>query len=80
MLERKGLTRTQTDPADQRARRVALTPAGHARLAAALPIWTATHAGLEAELDAGQPAQLRRGLNALAQPAPPICKEEEYVR
>lgn len=77
VLEREGLTRTEADPADQRARRIALTAAGHARLVAALPIWTTTHAGLEAMLDADQPDQLRRGLNALAAPAPPVCEEED---
>ncbi|MDB5471641.1 MAG: MarR family transcriptional regulator [Caulobacter sp.] len=77
VLEREGLTRTEADPTDQRARRIALTAAGHARLSAALPIWTAMHAELEAELDAEQPAQLRRGLNALAAPAPPVCEAEE---
>jgi DNA-binding MarR family transcriptional regulator len=76
-LERDGLTRSQPDPADQRARRVALTPAGQARLAAALPLWTVLHAQLESELAAGQPAELRRGLSALAAPAPPVCDEEE---
>ncbi len=78
-LERDGLSRTQVDPTDLRARRIALTPAGHARLAAALPLWTAQHACLEAELEAEQPAQLRRGLNALAAPAPPVCEQEEYA-
>ena len=68
VLEREGLTLTRADPADQRARRIALTAAGHSRLAAALPIWTAEHAALEAGLDTDQPAQLRRGLNALAAP------------
>ena len=85
LLTRDGLTRTEADPVDQRARRIALTPAGLARLAAALPIWTAVHAGLEAELEADQPAQLRRGLSALAAPgpremAPPVCEAEEYPR
>ncbi|WGM39109.1 MarR family winged helix-turn-helix transcriptional regulator [Caulobacter sp. NIBR1757] len=74
VLEREGLTLTQADPADQRARRIALTPAGHGRLAAALPIWTAVHAALEAGLDTDQPAELRRGLNALAAPAAPLCE------
>lgn len=74
VLEREGLTRTAPDPEDQRTRRIALTAAGNARLAAALPIWTAMHADLEAGLDADQPDQLRRGLNALAAPAPPPCE------
>lgn len=77
VLERDGLISTSVDPADQRARRIALTAAGHARLAAALPLWTAMHACLEAELETGQPAQLRRGLNALAAPAPSVCNQEE---
>ncbi|MDO9335161.1 MAG: MarR family transcriptional regulator [Caulobacteraceae bacterium] len=76
-LERDGLTRTEIDPADHRARRIALTAAGHARLSAALPLWTALHARLEAELEAEQPAQLRRGLSALAAPAPPVCDASE---
>lgn len=77
VLERDGLIRTSVDPTDQRARRIALTEAGHARLVAALPLWTAQHACLEAELEAGQPDQLRRGLDALAAPAPPVCNQEE---
>lgn len=74
VLEREGLSRSVPDPADQRARRLALTPAGHARLVSALPIWTAVHAALEAELAREQPEQLRRGLTALAAPAPPVCE------
>jgi DNA-binding MarR family transcriptional regulator len=66
VLEREGLAKSEVDPADHRARRIALTPAGHARLATALPIWTAVHADLEADLEAGQPDQLRQGLSALA--------------
>lgn len=79
VLAREGLAQTLPDPADKRARRIALTPAGHARLAAALPIWTAVHAGLEAELDPDQPAQLRRGLDALAA-APPVCSQQESAQ
>jgi DNA-binding MarR family transcriptional regulator len=73
-LAREGLARIEVDPADARARRVALTDAGRRRLAQALPIWTAAHAALEAELDAAQPDQLRQGLNALAAPSPPVCE------
>ncbi|MBI1407505.1 MAG: winged helix DNA-binding protein [Caulobacter sp.] len=65
-LARDGLTTAEVDQKDSRARRIALTPAGHARLAAALPIWTAEHAALEAELAEGHPDQLRQGLGALA--------------
>ncbi len=75
VLEREGLTRTVADPADQRARRIALTPAGHARLITALPIWTGMHADLEAGLAAGQPDQLRQGLNALSAPPQRVFSE-----
>ncbi len=74
VLEREGLTRSAPDPGDKRTRRLSLTPAGHARLIAALPIWTSVHADLEAQLEREQPEQLRRGLNALAAPAPPVCE------
>lgn len=77
VLEREGLAQVLVDPADLRARRAALTPAGRDRLTAALPIWAAAHATLEATLEAEQPAQLRRGLNALAAPSPPICDQKE---
>lgn len=60
-LERKGLVETTTDPRDRRSRRAALTDAGRAILAEALPIWTREHARLDAELT-DVPA-LRTGLN-----------------
>ena len=65
-LVRRGLAAFHTDDADSRVRRVALTAAGHACLAQALPIWTQTHAALEAELDGADPARLRRDLSALS--------------
>jgi DNA-binding MarR family transcriptional regulator len=77
-LERQGLIDIRRDDDDGRARRIALTPHGHARLAAAMPFWTDAHAALEAELADGEPARLRRGLIALATlpaaaPAPVSC-------
>lgn len=65
-LARDGLTISRPDPKDARIRRIALTPAGHARLNAALPIWTDMHGEVEAALTEGQPDQLRRGLAAVA--------------
>jgi DNA-binding MarR family transcriptional regulator len=65
-LVRRGLAEFHTDDADSRVRRVALTAAGHACLAQALPIWTQTHAALESELDGADPARLRRDLSALS--------------
>ena len=81
-LTRRGLAELRTDPTDSRARRVALTAAGHACLAAALPLWTAAHAALETELGAVEPAELRRGLNALSPPRPDaassaLCGDQE---
>lgn len=65
-LVRDGLAVTSADPDDSRVRRVALTPAGHARLLAALPIWTRTHAAIDAALGGTDPEQLRVDLRALS--------------
>jgi DNA-binding MarR family transcriptional regulator len=46
-LARAGLIEVRIDEADRRARRLALTPAGHAALARAVPVWKRTHARLE---------------------------------
>jgi DNA-binding MarR family transcriptional regulator len=65
-LVRDGLVKLLHDADDARVRRPALTPLGHARLNAALPLWTAAHATLEAELSDIGPDGLRRGLKTLA--------------
>src|SRR4051812_3970255 len=65
-LERKGLVAVTTDPQDKRGRLLTLTPAGSALLAEALPIWTATHAALDALLPEGDPERLRVTLRVLA--------------
>jgi len=79
-LVRRGLAEFRADAADSRVRRVALTAAGHACLTEALPIWTATHVALEAELDDADPARLRRDLKALSKTgeaaAAALCDEE----
>jgi len=64
-LERRGLVQVWPDPTDRRARLLSLTPAGRALLAAATPIWTATHASIEAELHCDADA-LRRDLDRLS--------------
>lgn len=69
VLEREGLASSQPDPADRRNRRVALTPAGHARLQAALPAWEAAHAALEERLDPAEAPRLHAGLHRLARAA-----------
>lgn len=81
-LVRRGLAEILTDADDSRVRRIALTADGLARLAAALPFWTRTHAALEAELEGADPARLRRDLLSLSAPrpgapAPALCDSQE---
>lgn len=63
-LERMGMVVSAVDAKDRRGRRIALTDAGRALLAAATPIWIREHAAVEAELD-GQGDALRAGLQQL---------------
>ncbi|KQS89678.1 MULTISPECIES: MarR family winged helix-turn-helix transcriptional regulator [unclassified Rhizobium] len=65
-LEKRGLVVTMTDVKDRRLRRMKLTPAGHALLFQALPVWTSTHAEVDAALGEGRPDRLRSDLLALA--------------
>ena len=65
-LERRDLLTVSVDPGDRRSRRLALTPTGMALLARALPVWTQTHAKIEAGLPDGRGDALRAGLLALA--------------
>src|SRR3954465_3006749 len=61
-LERRGLVRLTIDPTDRRPRRLALTPAGRALLANAVPIWRDTHADIDRLLPRADPETLRQGL------------------
>src|SRR5437762_14243569 len=63
-LERRGLLKIGVDPDDRRSRRLELTPAGHAVLIAALPVWRGEHGALDRELADG-PDRLRADLRAL---------------
>ena len=65
-LEKRGLLETMTDNKDRRLRRMKLTPAGHALLLRAVPIWTKTHAEVDDALGEGRPDRLRADLLALA--------------
>ena len=65
-LQRRGLVEIGVDPEDRRSRRLALTAAGRALLAAALPVWAAEHAAVEATLADGAAERLRRDLVALS--------------
>lgn len=64
-LERRGLMEVTVDPADKRSRRLILTPAGHALLLAAVPVWQRTHAEIDQRLVRSDPDALRAGLAAL---------------
>jgi DNA-binding MarR family transcriptional regulator len=64
-LERRGLLTVAPDPRDRRSRLLSLTPDGLALLADAVPIWSRTHAEIDAALPQPGPDSLRRGLAAL---------------
>jgi DNA-binding MarR family transcriptional regulator len=65
-LERRGLLVSGVDPDDRRGRRLALTEAGRALLAAATPIWRRTHEVVDQLLEEGEAQALRAGLRRLA--------------
>ena len=65
-LARRGLIKITTDHDDHRARLLQLTPQGKTLLARAVPVWTSTHAAVEAGLGAGEPNRLRKNLRALS--------------
>lgn len=63
-LERRGLVMVNADETDRRSRVLALTPAGRQLLAAAVPVWEETQAGMERLL--ADPERLRTDLRALS--------------
>lgn len=65
-LQRRGLVTVAADAADRRSRRLALSAAGSALLARAVPAWERTHAALDAELRAAEIGGLRAALRALS--------------
>jgi DNA-binding MarR family transcriptional regulator len=64
-LEQRGLVAVSVSAKDRRSRLLALTPAGRAALAKALPIWKRQHRLIEAALSKGGPDRLRRALDGL---------------
>lgn len=64
-LERRGLVKVKVDAEDKRSRRLTLTPAGRAVLAAAAPIWKRAHARAEQLLSRTSPDILRASLREL---------------
>jgi DNA-binding MarR family transcriptional regulator len=65
-LQRRGLLEVTVDGADKRSRRLRLTSAGRALLAAALPVWEETHAAIERDLARSDPEGLRADLRMLS--------------
>ena len=65
-LQQRALVDVAVDPDDQRSRIVALTPAGQALLARAVPIWKRTHRKLEQQIASHKPDKLRQGLRSLS--------------
>jgi DNA-binding MarR family transcriptional regulator len=65
-LERRGLVRVSVNDADKRSRSLTLTPAGHATLAAVMPVWRKTQAATERLLNGSDPDRLRGDLRALS--------------
>lgn len=57
-LEREGLVRRDADPLDRRAKRISLTPAGHAAIAASEPVRKAMLLELFGVLDEAEQAQM----------------------
>jgi DNA-binding MarR family transcriptional regulator len=64
-LRTRALVAIAQDPADRRARRLSLTPAGRAVLGAAVPVWRELHAAIEADLP--DAARLCSELNRISQ-------------
>jgi DNA-binding MarR family transcriptional regulator len=65
-LTRRGLIKITTDHDDNRARLLELTPQARKLLARAVPVWTRTHAAVEARLGPGEPDRLRKNLRTLS--------------
>jgi len=65
-LVKRGLVKVTVDRADRRSRRLTLTPAGRASLAAAVPVWKRTHAAIERRLARPDAEALRADLGALS--------------
>ena len=65
-LQRRRLVKIMTDHGDQRVRLVELTSKGKKLLARAVPLWTSTHAAVEARLGLGETDRLRKNLRVLS--------------
>jgi DNA-binding MarR family transcriptional regulator len=73
-LERLGLVAIAVDASDRRGRLLSLTDKGRGVLAAAVPIWRATHDTVEAGLTLVEPDTLRGALAALGRLEPTVAQ------
>lgn len=64
-LERRGLVATEPDPKDRRSRLLRLSEKGHETLLAAMPIWRATHAAVDAEMAQALPETRQGDMQAM---------------
>lgn len=64
-LQRRNLVEMRQDETDRRLRLLSLTPAGHAALRKALPIWIELHGAIEADLP--DPSRLRAEFGLLSE-------------
>jgi DNA-binding MarR family transcriptional regulator len=65
-LQRSGLVKITTDPADGRGRLLTLTAKGRKRLIQAVPVWKSTHHAVEGLLGDGEVERLRKNLRTLS--------------
>lgn len=65
-LERRRMIELVVDDKDKRSRRIRLLDAGMAALAAAMPVWIATHGAIDDALGDGPATALRGGLRQVA--------------
>jgi len=65
-LQRRSLIKIKPDHDDNRARLLELTPQGRKLLARAVPVWTKTHAAVEASLGPSEADRLRKNLRTLS--------------
>lgn len=68
-LEKAGLLRSMSDPADARAKLILLTPRGERMLEAAFPLWQRARARAEAAFGEAKLAALRAQLEPIVQAA-----------
>lgn len=68
-LEREGLVALAVDPQDKRARRLALSPRGRAKLKAARPHWQRAQARFERTFGAAEAVALRASLRKVVESA-----------